>query len=232
MKDLISQTADRSLPGDVKSEYMPSRVPIPQTPRGGQGKPDPGNSSFDLREFKEPSLPLNHPHQNIHAPNGRPPGEIPKFEQKADNNHDSPVSFYTARAAQSVQSGPQSLGQAAPFNPRLESPSIRKTVGVDHTTTKPVNREALGEAAPPQQPLGLTGGGVQRLNVVNPQSDKTRKVGMPMSSASPMQNRGAYKPPQLKRPLDIHALRDVTATSVNTTDVGDLKRPKMVADMQ
>lgn len=36
---------------------------------------------------------------------------------------------------------------------------------------------------------------------------------MPVGAASPLQNRGSYKPPQMKRP----ALGDVTSASVNVT---------------
>ncbi len=41
-----------------------------------------------------------------------------------------------------------------------------------------------------------------RTNFVNPQADKTRRVGMPVGAASPLQNRGSYKPPQMKRTVE------------------------------
>ena len=38
-----------------------------------------------------------------------------------------------------------------------------------------------------------------RSTALKPQADKTRRVGMPAGVASPLQNRGSYKPPQMKR---------------------------------
>ena len=75
-----------------------------------------------------------------------------------------------------------------------------------------------------------------RANFVNPQADKMRRVGMP-GMASPLQNRGSYKPPQMKRPVDGNGVRsalgDVTSASVNVGNdaAGDVKRQKMGVDM-
>lgn len=112
------------------------------------------------------------------------------------------------------------------FNPRAESPSIRKTPGIDHTKSKPLSRTgqhvpppstqeraaaatgaaAIGTAsgmssrpAPPQQP---TPG-----NVVNPQFNAARRIGAPGGPGSPLANRGQYRPPSIvnKRPLEAGA---------------------------
>ncbi len=109
---------------------------------------------------------------------------------------DPPVGFFTARAAETIQSASGTLPQAPSFNPHLESPSIRKTAGVDHSKTKPVARELVG--APPQPVLSPA----SRPNFGNPQADKARRVGMPGSVASPLANRSSYKPPQMKRPAE------------------------------
>lgn len=118
------------------------------------------------------------------------------------------------------------------FNPHLESPSIRKTAGVDHSKTKPVGRDAVsGPQSPaPASPAVIAG----RPNFVNPQADKMRRVGMPVgAAASPLANRGSYKPPQMKRGFEGQqrpALGDVTSTTVNVppsdTGGGDAKRQK------
>lgn len=58
---------------------------------------------------------------------------------------------------------------------------------------------------------------------------------MPGGGTSPLQNRGSYKPPQMKRPADgilesRPALGDVTNASVNASSVdrnGDAKRPRI-----
>jgi len=119
------------------------------------------------------------------------PDEDPRCQSSSLSAHEPPLGFFTARAAESLQNGLASTVKAPAFDPYLESPSIRKTAGVDHTKTKPINREIV---AAPAVPASL------RANVVNPVTDKTRKVGMPaISGPSPLQNRGSYKRPQLKR---------------------------------
>ena len=142
------------------------------------------------------------------------------LDSSSSLEHDPPIGFFTARAAESLQNGSGLPLKVPAFNPHSESPSIRKTAGVDHTKTKPVGREAVG--APPQP-------AVPRANFVNPQTDKTRRVGMPIGVASPLQNRGSYKPPQMKRPVENSgprsALGDVTNMVPNGG--GDLKRQKI-----
>ncbi len=119
--------------------------------------------------------------------------------------HEPPVGFFTARAAESLQN-PNAVPPDVPvFNPRLESPSIRKTVGVDHTKSKPVNRELVGAPQPPAPLANSTTPNAppaNRTNFVNPQVDASRKIGMPGAAASPLQNRNSYKPPQMKRPAE------------------------------
>lgn len=132
------------------------------------------------------------------APENTPPSDS---SNTADHNN-PPVGFFTARAAESLQKGAALPSNVPVFNPHLESPSIRKTAGIDHTKSKPVRAETIVGAPnpPPPPPAGATNiprGG----NFVNPQADMNRRVGMPVGAASPLQNRGSYKPPQMKRPL-------------------------------
>ena len=143
------------------------------------------------------------------------------------SGHEPPVGFFTARAAETLQNAHSPPLTASPFNPHLESPSIRKTAGVDHTKTQPVNRDLISApAVPSPQQRGL--------NVVNPQADKARKLGMP-GAASPLQNRGSYKPPHMKRSVDVGAparlaLGDVTSASINVPSgdgSGDVKRQRL-----
>jgi len=131
------------------------------------------------------------------------------------------------------------------FNPHAESPSIRKTPGIDHTKSKPVNRSGQ-HVAPAESKaadadarntgpvpisfgagsgkpwadgnVGAGGSGsagsggagavgqpkqgpisVQRGGVGNSQLNQARRIGAPVGS--PMGNRGQYKPPTIKRPL-------------------------------
>ena len=151
--------------------------------------------------------------------------EAPGIGSSSTSEHNPPAGFFTARAAESLQTGLCIPLKAPAFNPHLESPSIRKTAGIDHTKTKPVGRDAVG--APPQPP-------VARANFINPQSDKTRRVGMPMGAPSPLQNRGSYRPPQLKRAVENGgprlALGDVT--NVVSDASGDVKRQKVGLEVQ
>ena len=124
------------------------------------------------------------------------PENTPPLDSSSTTEHNPPVGFFTARAAESLQKGAALPSDVPIFNPHLESPSIRKTAGVDHSKSKPVRTEAIGAPTSPAAVLP------PRTNFVNPQTDKTRKVGMPMGAASPLQNRGSYKPPQMKRPAD------------------------------
>ena len=129
------------------------------------------------------------------------------FDNNLDGvDHAAPVGFYTARAAETVQSGLNLPLKAPPFNPHLESPSIRKTAGVDHTKTKPVGRDSI----PASPSLVLP---PRSNNFVNPQIDKNRKVGMPAgAAASPLQNRNSYKPLQIKRPAELDPAQLVLPT--------------------
>ena len=211
----------------------------PQTPRNGEAGiqgPPPNRppdlpvpaqqlSSSDIaQQLPRPRLP-----QNAHPSTNAPQADLPLNETSSISDHEPPVGFFTARAAESLQSGPGHLAEASAFNPHLESPSIRKTAGVDHTKTKPIGREAVGSAASPAVPL---------TNFVNPQTDKTRRLGMPGGGASPLQNRGSYKPPSIKRPAEPNgtrsALGDVTAASINgaSDDGTDVKRQRVGMDVR
>lgn len=177
-------------------------------------------SSITAQQRPAPRLPQNaKPRVNLVS------NETPSLVSPSTSENDPPVGFFTARAAESLQNGPGLPLKAPAFNPHLESPSIRKTAGVDHTKTKPVGREAVG---PPLQAA------VSRASFVDPQSDKTRRVGMPMGAASPLQNRGSYKPPQLKRPVENSgprtALGDVTNMASDAS--GHFKRQKIGLDAE
>lgn len=147
--------------------------------------------------------------------------------------------FFSARAATMIPEdalaseatgtgGPPSRipGNLPAFDPHAESPSIRKTPGVDHRVTKPLGREgkhvpavlsASQAVAPVAGPGGLAtvggnvssfgaAGGGGRASTVgagfsgNPQIDGVRRIGAP-GSPSPLGNRNSYKPPtMMKRP--------------------------------
>lgn len=123
-----------------------------------------------------------------------------------------PAGFVTGRSASFLTQAAEGKTVAPPaaFNPHAESPSIRRTQGVNPNKSAPIMRESLTSAlanaanGAPQQNQ-QQGNGPNRSNFVNPAVDPTRRIGMPGGGGPP--NRGAYKPPSaVKRP----ALTDVS----------------------
>lgn len=155
-------------------------------------------ASSDSHPLSRPQASLEASEPSINAPKSRgssqgtePVSHKPPASVEFSNNHehDPPTGFFTARAAESIQNAVGMPLKAPAFNPHLESPSIRKTAGVDHTKTKPVEKDAV--RLPP------------RPNFVNPQTDKARRVGMPVGTGSPLQNRNSYRAPQTKRQVEM-----------------------------
>ena len=135
----------------------------------------------------------------------------------APTNAGNPVSgFYSAKAASLLdeQNNPQDASTRPPtFNPHAETPSIRKTAGVDHTRSGKVRKDVLAVAAlgsttlveyGPAPAITDTSG----RNFINPHAEAGRRVGAPasaMSNMSPMNTRSAaargspmtsaYRPP-------------------------------------
>lgn len=166
-----------------------------------------------------------------------------------------PVAFFSARAVPRVLDDtaptppPATATPAVLFNPKAESPSIRKTPGIDHTSSRPVTK--VGQHAPGKlsqeggeladdKPTGHSGNGVQdqpphrqqqqqppqqRGSMLNPQFDQSRRIGAPGGAASPLSNRNQYKPPtMMKRP----PLADVPNGTANVSGgPGDAKRVKL-----
>ena len=81
------------------------------------------------------------------------------------------VGFFSARVADTLRDNPNAAPlPGSQFDPHAESPSIRKTAGVDHTKSVPITRPMLGSASP--------AAGHSR-DFVNPAADLQRKVGVP-----------------------------------------------------
>ena len=108
-----------------------------------------------------------------------------------------PIGFFSAREAEVIQAPPAVLPPTVSFNPHAESPSIRKTAGFDHSKSKPVGSKDLNNGQAPTGPNLIA-----KSSFVNPAVDQARRIGMPPNATSPIGNRGSYKPPTLKRPLD------------------------------
>lgn len=205
------------------------------------------------RPMAGPSAPPQQAQHNQSAGFGAVPPGAPS----------EPVAFFSARSviplAEDAPPGTAAVpAQGAKlFDAKLESPSIRKTPGIDHNTSRPLarNGQHVAPAKPdddkdaPASPLvGAGRGGPSRPTggVGNPALSQARQIGAPMmGSGSPMGNRNQYKPPTIKRPASVvgveggagggvsvarQALTDVsTNSSVNSAGAAgnDLKRQRM-----
>ncbi|CRG85441.1 DNA repair and recombination protein radC [Talaromyces islandicus] len=133
---------------------------------------------------------------------------------------DAAVGFYSARAVDTLRENPQASPMAPRFDPHAESPSIRKTAGIDHTKSVPISKPMLSTASP-----STTGA----RDFINPSTDVHRRIGAPGGGgamASPG-NRGfttsSYRP--LTRP-NIEP-KNAGANPPTTTPDGVLKRPPL-----
>jgi len=170
----------------------------------GQNRPMPPNQP---RAPVGPSAPTA-PQQPSRAGNGTPPSNAPNN----GNGGAEPVGFFSARAVpQEPDNGAAANlsmpAGAAAFNPKLESPSIRKTPGIDHTSSKPVSRS--GQHVPPASSQSSQAPSSSNFTPVRPGAGTGgavnpalgRRIGAPGGPASPLANRGSYRPPTMtKRP--------------------------------
>ena len=106
----------------------------------------------------------------------------------------------TGRAADLLQKATAGRppGNATPFNPHAESPSLRRTSGIDHNRSMPVTRVAIsgnngsGNGTANGNGTAAAGG---KPDFVNPQANANRRIGMPGAAQSPLANRSTYRPP-------------------------------------
>ncbi|RCI08978.1 hypothetical protein L249_5039 [Ophiocordyceps polyrhachis-furcata BCC 54312] len=191
--------------------------PTPQTPTSAEGHP---KRVTQQQQVPRPAPPAAHPY----AP-------LPPCPPQAET-----VAFFSAR---SVRANSESSTGKQLFNPKAESPSIRKTAGIDHSSSRPVGRngqhvepapaasQSAGTTTPGRPTAGVARGPLG--NVVNPSLDQARRIGAPGGGGSPLANRSSYKPPSMKRPLAVapegrSPLGDVVANVAAVTAEGGVKR--------
>jgi DNA repair and recombination protein RAD52 len=139
--------------------------------------------------------------QHLSAPQ---PGAVPTqhFARRSNQQLDPPVAFFSARAAQVLNGAPDSPAVPVPqFNPHAESPSIRKTTGIDHSRSVPVKRASMGVAEQAAGPLpafreNMPAPQAPARDFVNPSLDQHRRIGAPSLNGS------AYRPPTRRGPMD------------------------------
>ncbi|KAM0420870.1 hypothetical protein ACHAPT_011400 [Fusarium lateritium] len=188
----------------------------PQTPNQGQQRPGASNGG--------PAGFSNHPQPGVSGRTTPNQHGNPQPPPNAPQNMPENVGFFSAKAVnqlpESTLQGSNNARLAVPhgqqaFNPKAESPSIRKTPGIDHNSSKPVGRNgqhvapssSQARAAPHSNASSFTpvrpsmpSSQSSRGNMVNPSLDQTRRIGAPGGSGSPLANRGLYRPPTIKRP--------------------------------
>ncbi|KAL9092517.1 MAG: hypothetical protein Q9165_004321 [Trypethelium subeluteriae] len=203
------------------SNAMPPPPPMPN-----QAEHQPPTRSHVLQTNKNPnSSGNNHPvHESENSIPRAPLQRQSNPQQSASECQEPSIGFITSRAAEILTKSNTPPTQANPvpaFNPHAESPSIRRTSGINHAKSEPIVRKNLAAPAgqtpgPPLGPLhespnNAAGAnlasrptksvGQGPANFVNPQSDPSRRIGMPAGGApSPLANRGGYRPPVMKRP--------------------------------
>jgi DNA repair and recombination protein RAD52 len=240
--------ARQTLPPNARPN--PSAIPGPQRPMAGPGVPH-NNSNVG------PSVaPQSHSVPNVHPQNPNGPPQVKREPVQASNQDPSQppgsqsVGFFSARAADMLRDNPN-VGpiQGSQFDPHAESPSIRKTAGVDHTKSVPISRPMLAGGSGSPAPNNSR-------DFVNPATNLQRQVGAPgavgsplsrgpstssyrpltrpnVPSPAPMNRGGSVPPPNLngKRPPLNDVTNATTSPSVNPaappTGPNDPKRPRM-----
>ncbi|CZT20980.1 related to DNA repair and recombination protein rhm52 [Ramularia collo-cygni] len=216
------QSLQRPPPNAAQRPANSARMGPPQTP--GDHAPPParyqqqvGNGGAPQLNTTEAQRSNSSSDDSSHPPEPRPQAPPPG----------APIGFVTGRRADVVNT-PTGAGAAIEglaFNPHAESPSIRRTQGVNPGKSAPITRDVLKaarEGQNQQQPAQQHPPGATRsagANYTNPSADMNRKIGMPQSPAggggfSGGRGSGAYKPPT-SHGVKRSALGDVTNMQLN-----------------
>ncbi|KAK3072858.1 DNA repair protein rad52 [Teratosphaeriaceae sp. CCFEE 6253] len=210
-----------------------------------QHRPQPQSHHQPQRHSPQKQLPPNGHgpiYSNDHTTNSVRVTPLDHLPLPRDPPPGIPDGFVTGRSAPLLQepSDPNLVPSAAasaaakPFNPLAESPSIRRTFGVNPGKSAPVMRGALGSAAAsggagPGMGNGMAKGSgsggtgetmpPRTTNFVNPAADSNRRIGAPPAAGGFGGGRGsgAYRPPTavgVKRP----PLSDVSNVHQNQMD--------------
>ncbi|KAJ5176315.1 DNA repair and recombination protein radC [Penicillium canariense] len=117
------------------------------------------------------------PPQSMQSTNGPPqikrePGPTINQEPNQPPPGSQSVGFFSARAADLLRDNPNAAPiPGSQFDPHAESPSIRKTAGIDHTKTVAVVRTGNGVSPAPDK--------ARPRDYVSPAPDFQRRVGGP-----------------------------------------------------
>ncbi|KAH0349965.1 recombination protein Rad52, partial [Aureobasidium melanogenum] len=253
-----AQAMNRQQPNRVAS--MPNVRQFSAAPQNGQqngqqARPQPTSQTFKNTNNQPPTRMMPPPQQaNGNNQNGFRSNPSSASESTTTNGRQStppesvvtpsqvpahvPSGFVSGAAASALVQPPEA-GAVPPiklFDPHHESPSIRRTQGIDPRKSAPIKRSEVGAPTVPipnPKPMMNGAAPANRSNFVNPAMDASRRIGMPGGmQQSPLANRSAYKPPAMKRPLPAEnaASRPPLAdmSNVQQTDgASDSKKPKL-----
>lgn len=238
-----------TVPSNIPPQQRPLGVGLPQQQEQQHGPVFQSNKKSEVYRSRLDALETNQNQrrQQIPAGNEQTNGNPAQQQQSGskDVNIDSPAPFVTGHAANLLYGKDAILPPNAPaFNPHSESPSLRRTNGFDHSRSTAITKAALGTGAMSHQSPGGQKAAQQvpqqhqppqaRGNLVNPQLDTHRRIGMPGAVQSPLANRAGYRPPgpaHQKRDLDGGARPPLADVSNVTLDGGgdglDVKRQRV-----
>lgn len=224
------QSANRMLPPHTPGNgQRPQQVPAVQTLQPVDGvRSNPSSGSTTETSNQAQSRPSSGPNGQMQGPDQQSnEGAVAAPRQPPQG---IPEGFMTGRVAGMLNQPGGALPPTTElaFNPHAESPSIRRTQGVNPGKSAPVRRlqvdgSANGGVQSPQQQQQQPGGagfqsaagngmnGAPRpttTNYINPSADVNRRVGMPQAGG--YQNRGAYRPPAPAAAAKRPAMTDVT----------------------
>ncbi|KAJ5875622.1 DNA repair and recombination protein radC [Penicillium subrubescens] len=170
---------------NVVTPSKPERWSDANNPAARQSLPPNARQNPSIPDQRRPMAAPGPPHN---MPNGRPNGPpqpmpnanaqptikrepAPTFNP--DNSNQAPpqtVGFFSARAADQLRDNPNAAPiPGSQFDPHAESPSIRKTAGIDHTKTVAVVRTGNGVSPAPEKG--------RSQDFVNPATNMQHRVG-------------------------------------------------------
>ncbi|KAK7940878.1 DNA repair protein rad52 [Apiospora aurea] len=229
----------------------PPPRPNPQTPNQAPQRPGTMYNGRPNPQMHGKPMPANTGAAQVAAAQQAASNARMNTPPPANAEPTGPVGFFSARSVNQLpEDAPPGTASVAPdkarvFDPHAESPSIRKTPGIDHKTSKPVAKDI--KHVPPmkrdEEPLvkgnavnstGLNPGpgqgfGRPPAGPMNPSLAGTRQIGAPGGGMSPMGNRGQFRPLSVKRPAADGAGRPAlneVSTNNSVNAAADGKRQK------
>ncbi|OJD28451.1 hypothetical protein ACJ73_00138 [Blastomyces percursus] len=219
-------SSNHPIPANLNTPTAPRPQPLPQS----SSKPTPPQPSKHT-----PNLPPLLPSDQLKMKSELTSKDSPKvFPSRAPSPFSSQIpedkrpqdpagGFYSARAADALRTNPYEAPKSAPaFDPRFDSPSIRKTAGINHNASAPVVRTVISINPPrlTDNTAGSTpsGGEVQYSNIIKTNiSDSIKRGPVPR----PVSGSGnGFVPPAARSPMTTSSYRPPTRmTRSNASNV-------------